>query len=198
VRWPDGDPTRARADGAAYNQVINGHFYWYQEEWSNTGHACCSGSRRHRHSIGDVQSHEGLWAHVELRCLGLDRIARLHPVRLAVQRRIRGSNRRAVDSQDLAHLPLCGSYSIGLTVFAIDGSSAGTGAIVTTGHGGSPTDSPSHRHTQVRHTINFSGLTTVSAQPVLTYFWDFGDARPVREQARTMPTRHQAHTRSRS
>lgn len=26
--------------GATYNQVINGHFYWYQEEWSNQGHTC--------------------------------------------------------------------------------------------------------------------------------------------------------------
>jgi chitodextrinase len=25
---------------AKYNQVINGHFYWYQEEWSNQGHTC--------------------------------------------------------------------------------------------------------------------------------------------------------------
>jgi hypothetical protein len=27
-------------DGATYNQVINGDLYWYQEEWSNQGHAC--------------------------------------------------------------------------------------------------------------------------------------------------------------
>jgi PKD domain/IPT/TIG domain len=26
--------------GAKYNQVINGHFYWYQEEWSNQGNEC--------------------------------------------------------------------------------------------------------------------------------------------------------------
>jgi len=26
--------------GMAYNQVINGHFYWYQEEWSNQTHSC--------------------------------------------------------------------------------------------------------------------------------------------------------------
>ncbi len=25
---------------AFYNQVINGHFYWYQEEWSNQSHSC--------------------------------------------------------------------------------------------------------------------------------------------------------------
>jgi PKD domain-containing protein/IPT/TIG domain-containing protein len=28
------------ADGATYNQIINGHFYWYQEEWSNQAHRC--------------------------------------------------------------------------------------------------------------------------------------------------------------
>jgi hypothetical protein len=27
-------------NGAKYNQVINGHFYWYQQEWSNQGHEC--------------------------------------------------------------------------------------------------------------------------------------------------------------
>jgi len=26
--------------GATYNQVINGHFYWYQEEWSNQTNKC--------------------------------------------------------------------------------------------------------------------------------------------------------------
>jgi hypothetical protein len=28
------------ANGASYNQVVNGHFYWYQEEWSNQGNQC--------------------------------------------------------------------------------------------------------------------------------------------------------------
>jgi PKD repeat protein len=27
-------------NGAAYNQLINGHQYWYQQEWSNTTHQC--------------------------------------------------------------------------------------------------------------------------------------------------------------
>ncbi|HEV2982052.1 MAG TPA: IPT/TIG domain-containing protein [Solirubrobacteraceae bacterium] len=27
-------------DGSRYNQVINGHFYWYQQEWSNEGSRC--------------------------------------------------------------------------------------------------------------------------------------------------------------
>jgi hypothetical protein len=28
------------SNGSRYNQVINGHFYWYQQEWSNEADAC--------------------------------------------------------------------------------------------------------------------------------------------------------------
>ena len=33
-------PVLGTHNGAVYNQVIDGHFYWYQEEWSNIGHTC--------------------------------------------------------------------------------------------------------------------------------------------------------------
>ncbi len=36
----DGPPLGTAPDGAAYNQLINGHSYWLQQEWSNQGHAC--------------------------------------------------------------------------------------------------------------------------------------------------------------
>jgi hypothetical protein len=35
-----GTPLGTAPDGAKYNQVINGHEYWYQQEWSNEGHEC--------------------------------------------------------------------------------------------------------------------------------------------------------------
>jgi hypothetical protein len=35
-----GTPLGTAEDGAKYNQVINGHEYWYQQEWSNQGHQC--------------------------------------------------------------------------------------------------------------------------------------------------------------
>src|SRR5215475_4191421 len=35
-----GTPLGTAPNGAKYNQVINGHFYWYQEEWSNLTHSC--------------------------------------------------------------------------------------------------------------------------------------------------------------
>ncbi len=35
-----GPPLGKAANGAKYNQVINGRFYWYQQEWSNQRHRC--------------------------------------------------------------------------------------------------------------------------------------------------------------
>jgi PKD repeat protein len=72
--------------------------------------------------------------------------------------------------------PAAGAYSIGLTIYARNGFSRGTGAIVTTGHSGfsrgftfspaSPSDG---------QTVTFDALTKVSNQPVINYLWEFGD-----------------------
>ncbi|HWX73764.1 MAG TPA: IPT/TIG domain-containing protein, partial [Solirubrobacteraceae bacterium] len=35
-----GTPLGTAKDGSPYNQVINAHFYWYQQEWSNEGARC--------------------------------------------------------------------------------------------------------------------------------------------------------------
>lgn len=35
-----GTPLGTAPNGAKYDQVLNGHLYWYQQEWSNQGHRC--------------------------------------------------------------------------------------------------------------------------------------------------------------
>jgi PKD domain/IPT/TIG domain len=35
-----GPPLGKAKNGAKYNQVVGGHFYWYQQEWSNQRHRC--------------------------------------------------------------------------------------------------------------------------------------------------------------
>ena len=35
-----GTPLGKAPDGSRYNQLINGHEYWYQQEWSNEGSMC--------------------------------------------------------------------------------------------------------------------------------------------------------------
>ncbi len=101
-----GTPLGTAPNGAKYNQVINGHFYWYQEEWSNQGHTCLqrftlSGNE----ADGEVHGHRRQRAGDDVRCHGLDRTGRRRRLRLAVQRRFRRPDRRADDSHDHPHLP---------------------------------------------------------------------------------------------
>ena len=35
-----GTPLGTAPDGSRYNQLVNGHEYWYQQEWSNQGSTC--------------------------------------------------------------------------------------------------------------------------------------------------------------
>ena len=73
--------------------------------------------------------------------------------------------------------PSAGAYSIGLTVFANDGLSTGTGGIATTGHSRLSrgfTFAPSEPDRG--QTVRFNALfATMSAQPVLVNLWEFGD-----------------------
>ena len=55
---------------------------------------------------------------------------------------------------------------------AKNGTSTGNGGIVTTGHSGI---TPGFKHASAGQRVRFSALRTVSAQPVMTYFWEFGD-----------------------
>jgi chitinase len=59
---------------------------------------------------------------------------------------------------------------------AKDGTSTGNGGIVTTGQNGTtPGFSFGPKHPVGGEPVKFSALGTVSAQPVLTYLWEFGD-----------------------
>jgi PKD repeat protein len=72
-----------------------------------------------------------------------------------------------------------------------DGTSTGTGGIVTTGQGGiTPGFTFARRHARAGQPVSFSALGTVSAQPVMTYFWDFGDGTTGSGQSPTHVYRH--------
>ena len=46
-------------NGATYNQVINGHFYYYQEMWCNQGMGAYSDTRCRARADRDVHRHPG-------------------------------------------------------------------------------------------------------------------------------------------
>jgi hypothetical protein len=165
-------------NGAMFNQVINDHLYWYQEEWSNVGHGCLQ-------RLGPVETMPTATLEVTRGTgltLNFDATGSTAPGGVAEYvwqfNDAFGAQTVEQTTPTISHtFPSAGAYSIGLTVFASDGLSTGTGGIVVTGHNGVSrgfTFSPSHP--DVGRTETFTGLfTTMSAQPVLVYLWEFGD-----------------------
>jgi hypothetical protein len=152
--------------GATYNQVVNGHFYWYQEEWSNQSNEClqdltfagemptatftstpeagnkvafnASGSTSPAHYNWQFNDGPGLATPVE------------------------------TTAPTVSHtFPAGGTYTVALTVFASDGSSIGAAKTIEVGTAPAPTvtklspkSGPATGGTSV--TITGTGFTGVS------------------------------------
>jgi hypothetical protein len=158
-------------NGAKFNQVINGHFYWYQEEWSNKAHSCLqrlAPVTARPHAMFTVTKGAGLTLNFNARgssapggvaeyvwqfndAFGTQTVERTTPT--------------------VSHtFPSANAYSVGLTIMAGDGTSTGTGGIVVTGHNGiTPGFTFVPRPSAAGHRVMFSAFGTISAQQVLTY-----------------------------
>jgi PKD repeat protein len=172
-----GNPLGTAPNGAVYNQVINGHFYWYQEEWSNQGRTCLqrltpSGAK----PTATFTATAGSGRTITFDATGSTAAGGVNSYVWQFNDAF-GVPTVATTSTTISHtFPADGAYSIGLTVFGQDGLSTGTGAIVTTGQNGfTPGFTFSPARPQVGQAVNFSALSTVSNQPVITYLWEFGD-----------------------
>jgi hypothetical protein len=172
-----GTPLGTAPNGAKYNQVINGHFYWFQEEWSNTTHSCLqrlSPAAAQPHALFAVTAGSGL-------TLNFDARGSSAPGGVAEYvwqfNDAFGAETIEQTTPAISHtFPSAGAYSVGLTIMASDGTSRGTGGIVTTGQRGITTGFTfAPQLAPAGHLVSFSALGTVSAQPVMTYLWEFGD-----------------------
>jgi hypothetical protein len=176
----NGTPLGTAPNGAKYNQVINGHLYWYQQEWSNLGHTCLQ-----RLTLPDTlpTARERVTAGSGLD-MTFDATGSTAPGGVAdFSWQFNDSFAAQTVEQTtptITHtFPAAGAYSTGLAVFNPDGLSSGTGGIVTTGQSGfTPAFTVSGTRggeSRDGRTVKFSALTTVSGQPVINYLWEFGD-----------------------
>ena len=164
-------------NGAKYNQVINGHFYWYQEEWSNQTHSCLQ-----RFTLSGAEPTAKLKVtHGSGLAMTFNATGSTAPggvFRYVFQfNDAFGASTIEQTTPTITHtFPAAGPYSIGLTIYGHDGVSIGTGGIITTGQNGfipGFTFSPGSRAAGQK--VVFSGLTKRSNQPVINYLWEFGD-----------------------
>ena len=164
-------------NGAKYNQVINGHFYWFQEEWSNQTHSCVqrlTPAKARPVAKLMVTAGSGL-------TLKFDAHGSSAPGGVAeyVWQFNDANGAQTIDQKTpaISHtFPSAGAYSVGLTVMTKNGTSTGNAGIVTTGHSGiTPGFTIKPKQAPTGKPVHFSALAKVSAQPVMTYLWEFGD-----------------------
>jgi PKD repeat protein len=122
-----GTPLGKAPDGAEYNQVINGHLYWYQQEWSNQGHRCLQRfTLEGQQPIATFTSTVEAGDQVRFDASGSTAGA---GVRYSWQFNDFGTPSTPVEtsSRTVTHtFPGIGTYTVALTVFAPDGTSFGT------------------------------------------------------------------------
>jgi hypothetical protein len=171
-----GNPLGTAPNGANYNQVINGHFYWYQEEWSNWTHSCVQRlTLPHRLPVARERVRAGSGTDMTF-----DAGRSTAPGGVAdYSWQFNDAFAAQTVEQPMPVIthtfPEAGAYSTGVAVFNPDGLSAGTGGIVTTGENGFTPAFTFSVGGRRGMTVRFSALTTVSRKPVINYLWEFGD-----------------------
>ena len=175
-----GNPLGTAPNGAKYNQVIKGHFYWYQEEWSNLTHSCVqrltlpSTLPTARETVT-----AGSGTGMTFDASGSTAPGGVADFSWQFNDAFAAQTVEQTTPTITHTFPAAGAYSTGVAVFNPDGLSAGTGGIVTTGQNGF---TPAFTVSKARkedgrdgRAVQFSALTTVSGQPVINYLWEFGD-----------------------
>jgi len=169
-----GTPLGTAPNGSPFNQVINGHPYWYQTEWSNFTHSCVQRltlPRQRPTAKETVTAGSGTDMTFDAsRSTAPGGVAQFSWQFNAV---LNAETVEQTTPTITYTFPAPGAYSTGAAVFNGDGLSAGTGGIVVTGENGFQ---PAFTVSQdAGTTVSFSALTTVSRKPVINYLWEFGD-----------------------
>jgi hypothetical protein len=130
-----GTPLGTAENGASYNQVINGHEYWYQQEWSNQTHQCLqrlafSGEE----PTATFTSAAGAGNEMKFDATGSTAPGGVFRYNWQFNDGPGLSLPTETSTPTVSHtFPAGGTYLVALTVFAENGTSIGTGKSVVVG-----------------------------------------------------------------
>jgi len=176
-----GTPLGEAPNGASYNQLIGGHEYWYQQEWSNQGNQCLqrltfTGER----PIATFTASAG--AGDEIKLDAAESTAPGGVFRYSWQFNDGLSTPVETASPSINHtFPSQGTYTVALTVFASDGSSSGTARSVIVNPEGKPTAafSVTSGPASAGAPLAFDGANSAGPNEITSYSWNFGDGSPL-------------------
>ena len=162
------------SNGALYNQVINGHDYYVQEEWSNAGHHCLqrltppAAPPASFSPVSDSGDQMTFTAVASSSIYRYDWQFNTAPgITTPLETTSRAVNRT---------FPSAKEYVVGLTTFESNGMSHAAGGTVTPGYDGFDipiTTSPAHPvHGSP---VTLYPFTDLDGQTITYYSWNFGD-----------------------
>jgi hypothetical protein len=166
--------------GVPYNQVINGHYYYYQTMWSNDGATCLqrytpSGPMPTASFTSSGASSGQAPLTVNFDGSGSSSSTADYSWQFNDSDPGCTACNETIESTvpTIAHtFPEAGVYSVGLAVFQSSGLSAGFGALIDASTGDSV---PGFTESAQSLDASFVGLSTISRLPVTNYLWEFGD-----------------------
>jgi hypothetical protein len=160
-------------NGQPYNQVINGHFYWYQEEWSNDTNQCVQRiTLPPTAPTATFTAQAGSGLLMTFNATGSTAPGGVAAYSWQWNAVTNASTVETTGPIVTNKFPATGLYSTGLAVFGPNGQSWGTGGIINTGHSGF---TPGFTFSTSGHAVTFQGRKNISRHPVTNYLWEFGD-----------------------
>jgi PKD repeat protein len=174
-----GTPLGTAPNGSRYNQVINGHLYWYQQEWSNQTHQCLQ-----RFTLSGEEPHATFTSEpvkgTEMRfnATGSTAAAGVHYNWQFNDNAHSPGAPVETTSLTVTHkFPAQESFVVALTVLTADGTSIGTARTIAVGdEGPSAAFSFSPATPRPGETVKVDGSGSSDADgSIKSYSWNFGD-----------------------
>jgi len=176
-----GAPLGTAPNGSPYNQVINGHLYWYQEEWSNRDQQCmqrlsprdgrATAQFESRPQGGSIMTFDATQSTAPRGGVAYyswqfnDNYNRAY------------SQLRTTNPSVFHTFPGSGLFVVALTVVGRDGTSIGTARVIATGQPGpDPVITVTTASPRVGQPVSFDeSASTDDAGSIVFAVWNFGD-----------------------
>jgi PKD repeat protein len=175
-----GSPLGKAENGASYNQLVGGHPYWYQEEWSNQSHQCLQRLSFSGEQPAATFTSEALTG-TEMRFDASGSTAgagvKYNWQFNDIGHRPSKASTIETSSPQVTHkFPASEQFLVALTVIQADGTSIGTARTIAVGDEGPTPAFSAGASPQAGHAVEFDGSGSADADGSISgYSWSFGD-----------------------
>jgi PKD repeat protein len=163
-----------------YNQIVDGHRYYYQEGWSNQGHGCrqrftFSGAP----AVARFTATPGAGTTMTFDATGSTQGAGVE-YHWQFENTLQGFSETESTSLTVSHsYPIAGPHTVSLTVFEPDGTSAATARVITTGATPpEPAFTPAGGNLAQGQPVTFTDTSADPSGRISSESWNFGDGSP--------------------